>query len=763
MRRENRRFSGPSAEVRVYFLSAVMVAGLVTLVGKLWWEQIARGEHWTRKIAARSEVTVRLPAVRGEIRDRNGVTLVGNRASYELDFYLPDMVRGYRKEYGTPPMMRYTQPVRQMLTVKREEDIVSIVNSTILPRLTDLSLARPYNEERLRRHYRNNTEVPFAYSEELDFGAVARFAEHNVGLPGVDVALKPVRQYVFGALGAHFLGYVGPALNLEKLSDIHDYTFYQPDVEGKNQLEYKMNRWMKGTPGVRVLQRNVKGVIEGEVRRVAPQQGHNVYLTVDVRLQYVMEKAFRDAGIGRGASVLVDPNSGEILAMTSIPSYDPNTFIPSITQSGWDALNKDETHPLMNRAILGYAPGSTYKTVSALAGFHKGLGVKSTFACAGGVSYGAKYMKCWVTDKHLSPHGMLSLPDALKVSCNAFFYQWGNAAGIENIVAVGEALGLGKHSGLPLTSEDAGILPGPDWLRSVNPRERWSNGYTANVSIGQGSVEASPLQMAMVTATIANGGTSYFPKLVGAVRDQSGQDVVNPETGKLVAPRDPVVRARLPEMGVEAGDVQLVRSGMWKVVNEGGGTGQRAAVKGHVVAGKTGTAQFWREVKGKKEKDNHTWFIAFAPFDAPRYAVCVMVQGAKSGGDVAAPVAQRILDQAFQIEQGWDPGVTRLEAAAGSFAQIDSVNYKDGTKFNAAVRQDGEEVQGGGATPVKTPSQSPAPSIKPDAETGGRATVPEVPSKEAEKRSFFDRLFGPKTRRSSVPPSTTPSPQRANP
>jgi penicillin-binding protein 2 len=660
-------------------------------------------------------------------------------------------------------MMKYTQPVRQMLTVKREEDIVSIVNSTILPRLTDLSLARPYNEERLRRHYRNNTEVPFAYSEELDFGAVARFAEHNVGLPGVDVALRPVRQYVFGALGAHFLGYVGPALNLEKLADIRDYTFYQPDVEGKNQLEYKMNRWMKGIPGVRVLQRNVKGVIEGEVRRVAPQQGHNVYLTVDVRLQYVMEKAFRDAEIGRGASVLVDPNSGEILAMTSVPSYDPNTFIPSISQAGWDALNKDETHPLMNRAILGYAPGSTYKTVSALAGFHKGLGVKSTFSCAGGVSYGAKYMKCWVTDKHLSPHGMLSLPDALKVSCNAFFYQWGNAAGIENIVAVGEALGLGRHSGLPLTSEDAGILPGPDWLRSVNPRERWSNGYTANVSIGQGSVEASPLQMAMVTATIANGGTSYFPKLVGAVRDQSGKDVVNPETGALVAPRDPVVRARLPEMGVEGSDVQLVRSGMWKVVNEGGGTGKRAAVKGQVVAGKTGTAQFWREVKGKKEKDNHTWFIAFAPFDAPRYAVCVMVQGAKSGGDVAAPVAQRILEQAFQVEQGWDPGVTRLEPAAGSFAQIGSVNYKDGTKFNATVRSDGEEAQGGAATPVKTPSQAPAPSIKSEADSG--AVPPALPAsaKEPEKRSFFERLFGPKTTRPTNPPSTTPSPQRANP
>ena len=230
-----------------------------------------------------------------------------------------------------------------------------------------------------------------------------------------------------------------------------------------------------------------------------------------------------------------------------------------------------------------------------------------------------------------------------------------------------------------------------------------------------------------------------------------------------MAPRDPVVRARLPEMGVEGSDVQLVRSGMWKVVNEGGGTGKRAAVKGQVVAGKTGTAQFWREVKGKKEKDNHTWFIAFAPFDAPRYAVCVMVQGAKSGGDVAAPVAQRILEQAFQVEQGWDPGVTRLDPAAGSFAQIGSVNYKDGTKFNTTVRSDGEEAQGGVATPVKTPSQAPAPSIKSEADSGAVPSALPASAKEPEKRSFFERLFGPKTNRPTNPPSTTPSPQRANP
>jgi penicillin-binding protein 2 len=170
-----------------------------------------------------------------------------------------------------------------------------------------------------------------------------------------------------------------------------------------------------------------------------------VYLTIDARIQYIVERALRDAGVGRAACVVVDPNNGEVLAMASVPSYDPNVFIPSISREDWQRIRTDDTNPLTNRAIQGYAPGSTYKAVSALAGLRKGLTAKSTFSCSGGVSYGNKFMKCWVMEKHLAPHGVLTLPDALKYSCNAFFYQWGNAAGIDQIVAVGQALGLGME------------------------------------------------------------------------------------------------------------------------------------------------------------------------------------------------------------------------------------------------------------------------------------------------------------------------------
>ncbi len=420
--------NGPRAEWRILFLGFIIALGFAALIGRLWWEQVARGKYWTKKIAGRSEVTVRIPSVRGEIRDRNGITLVGNRASYEVDFYLPDMVRGFKRQNGWVPTTKYKAPVRQMLTEKSEADIVQIVNTSIVPRLQELDLAKDYSSERLQKHYRNDTEVPFTYLEELDFPTIAKFSEHDVGLPGVEISLRPVRQYIYGALGAHLLGYVGAPLDIDKLPDVEDYTFYQPDVEGKSQVELYLDKYIRGKPGVRVMERNVKGVIEREAteRRREPQQGNNVYLTIDARIEYIAERALREARIGRGAAVVADPKTGEILAMVSVPSYDPNHFIPSITKPDWEKLTDDETDPLTNRAIQGYAPGSTSKPLPRSPVCEKGLTARTGFSCSGGVQYGGKFMKCWIADKG-GAHGPLTVADALKFSCNAFFYQWGNA------------------------------------------------------------------------------------------------------------------------------------------------------------------------------------------------------------------------------------------------------------------------------------------------------------------------------------------------
>src|SRR6476620_6790160 len=235
-----RRFS---ARWRLQFLALLFLAGLGALLGRLWYVQVAHGQEWTNKIRGSSEVTVRIPSVRGEIRDRNGTVLVQNRASYEVDFYLPEMVKGYRQRVGPPPLTEYRGTISGMPKDLKEPDIVKIVNDGIVPRLDDLKLARDYNSNQLQKHYRTNTEVPFSYIKDIDFPTMAKFSEHDVGLPGVDIAIKPVRSYVYGALAAHLLGYVGAPEDINR-DDAKKFTFYQGDVEGKSNIETAMDDYL---------------------------------------------------------------------------------------------------------------------------------------------------------------------------------------------------------------------------------------------------------------------------------------------------------------------------------------------------------------------------------------------------------------------------------------------------------------------------------------------------------------------------------------
>src|SRR5438132_1109867 len=459
--------------LRLQFLGLLMLIGLGALAARLWWVQVARGAEWTARIRGSSEATVRIPSIRGEIRDRNGTSLVQNRASYEVDFYLPEMVKGYRQRYGQPPLTEYRGQVSGMPKDLKEPDIVKIVNDGIVPRLDDLDLARDYNGGQLQQHYRTNTEVPYTYIKDIDFPTMAKFSEHDVGLPGVDIAIKPVRSYVYGALAAHLLGYVGPPDDTNK-EEAGKFTFYQSDVDGKSNIKKIFDQYLRGRPGVRYLRRNAKGVIDGVLREDPPMQGANVYLTIDARIQAIAEEAIRS--VARGAAVVVDPNNGDVRATVSVPSCDPNTFIRSI-----------------------------------------------------------------------------------------------------------------KESGIHLTGEQPGIMPGPEWMAIHYPRERWSQAYTANVSIGQGYVLASPLQMAMAYATVANGGVSYYPRLVSKILNQNGSIALE-ENGKPAVPAEPRIDSDL-RLDFSPEQIEMVRRGLWKVVNEDGGTGGRARLKGVEVAGKTGTAQ----------------------------------------------------------------------------------------------------------------------------------------------------------------------------
>ncbi len=727
-----------TSRVRIQFVALVMLVGMGALGLRLWWIQVAHGAEWTSQLRGSSQATVRIPSVRGEIKDRNGVTLVQNRASYEVDFYLPEMVKGYRERFGSPPLSEYRAIINGMPKDQKEPDIIKIVNDGIVPRLNDLDLARDYNAAKLQRHYRNDTEVPFSYIKDIDFPTMAKFSEHDVGLPGVDIAIKPVRSYVYGALAAHILGYVGMPDDINK-EEASKFTFYQQDVEGKSNIEKTMDEYLRGKPGVRYLRKNAKGTIEGVLREDPPQQGANVFLTIDTRIQAIAEEALR--AVGRAGAVVVDPNNGNVLAMATVPSFDPNTFIPSIKAKDWKALQKDEGDPLVNRAISALPPGSTFKLITALSGLRgtKNL-AGAKYSCGGGVSYGDHFFQCWVAEKHYT-HGTLGLPDAIKVSCDSFFYQYGNAASIQSIDQIGKMLGIGEESGLQLTGEQTGNMPGPEWMQIHHPQERWSQAQTANVSIGQGYTLVSPLQLAMAYATIANGGVCYYPRLVDKILKQDGSPVLDERGNPAAAP--PRVRSDLRQE-ISPDKIELVRKGLWKVVNEDGGTGGRARLKDWMVAGKTGTAQ----ATDRGHKDTVAWFACFAPFDHPKYVVAVMVQGGEHGGSVAGPIATRIIERTLALDEGkFNMQVAWLAPAhkANPFQMIKDVNYAGGN-VPSGDEENADESQNATA---EMASSDASPDVEPEADTQGkvrrRASAPvarALPAAPAAPRNFFQRLFG---------------------
>lgn len=759
------------SDLRLLFLALFMFLGLGRIVARLWELQVMRGDVYASKIGSKSQVTVRIPSVRGEIRDRNGIPLVQNRASYSVDFYLPEMENGYRRRYGTLPKYLERRTQRQMLKEIPTTDIIKVVNTGVIPRLEDLNLARDYNANHLKKHFATATLVPFPYIEDADFNTIARFSEHDVGLPGVEISQRPVRQYLYGAFASHILGYVGVPKQIDQQPDVRSFTYYQPDVEGKSQIELSMDHYLRGKPGARVLQRDVKGRMESEVRVDPPKPGANVYLTLDARIQYITEQALRHPSIGRAAAVVIDPNNGDILAIASVPSFDPNVFIPSVSLQDWNVLLKDPAVPLVNRAVSGFPPGSTFKVVTALAGLTKGL-ANATFTCTGAVSYGDHVFHCWIK----GAHGSLKLPDAIKVSCNAFFYQYGNAAGGDALERVGGVLGMGKRFELGLSDEKEGCMPGPRWMAGLGKGEKWTSAQTANTSIGQGFVLASPLQMAMAYASIANGGIAYEPRLVKKVLEADGKPALD-ENGKIAVPDEPKIREDFRTEGILPEHIALVRKGLWNVVNEtggpgGGGTGKSGQVKGTVVAGKTGTAQ----ATDRGQKEHIAWFCCFAPYDKPKYVVVVMVQGGEHGGSVAAPIAARILEQALAVDagklavdlkplaparnphpfamieklppyEGSSAGIVPIstdeESDAGGDAQAQSVQMGHSAaspdiKAEAEANDQGRVARRSSGKPSATPVSTPK-SNKPNkpANPGGENAAPEP------RRNFFQRIFAP--------------------
>lgn len=689
-----------SHRFRLYLLAFIILGGFCVLLYRLWGLQIDRQDEFIAKLPDTDKALQRIPGPRGRIFDRNGVPLADNKANLEVGLNLAEVESYWRERHPKEEVPKFVwDPARDPDT-----DIVRILNATLFPKLDALSLYSQPTEkmiEDIRIWYRENRGIiPYPYQKALDRGTsddfrrFAAYAEYANELPGINLRDRSTRIYPLKALGAHILGYVKAAGRERPPGDeATNWQFFENDDTGVAGVEKTLDADLRGKPGRRVYLKNEHGRLSDEIveERTEAVPGDDVYLTIDARIQTIAENALREAvypegtgGIGRGAVSVIDPNTGEILALASVPSFDPNVFIPFIKTDDWKKLNEDPAIPMVSRSLNAFPPGSTFKIVTGIAASMEGKAGRS-FNCNGSVYYGRAF-NCWTVQQNAPNHGTIGMAEAIKRSCNCYFYQSGNAAGIDRIEQVGKMFGIGSKLGIELDYQVTDFMPGRAWWEQKNSGP-WTEAKTANISIGQGEVQATPLDMALIAGAVAANGKSYKPTLVHHhvkhSRNKSGELI---QMRSEFKPRLKFDLLNLGDKSAKAKDLAIIRDGMWKVVNDDkGGTGKAARLT-YGVAGKTGTAQKWREIKEfdkngklvstKKIKDNHTWFVAFAPYDNPKVAVCVVIANAKSGGGSAAPVAKRVIQRTLGLEDGqYQQALAPLEPAVGHFNFIDSVTY----------------------------------------------------------------------------------------
>ena len=621
------------SKFRIYLLTALVLGGFGVLVNRLHEFQIERRYEFLNRVPGNQSVTVREPGIRGIITDRSGVPLARNRRQYEVSFNLAEIQQAYLAEKRA----QKKSTAGKSTTKEKEKDIVAIVNETTIAQLRKLDLARNYNASALRTHFvTHGGLVPFRYRTDLSFEEFSKLAEHNIELPGVYLALRPQREYPLGTLASHVLGYLKQweKGDIEK-NDERRFTHYIGSEKGIAGVEATMDDLLRGPEGIKTIVRNEKGRTIRMSDYTKPGTGATIRLTIDARKQLLLENALRHAG--RAAGVIMDPNTGEILAMESVPDYDPNAFIPSISQDRWKSYNSNRLlSPLTNRAISEYAPGSTMKLATAIAGALQGQAERS-FSCDGYVAYGKHQIGCWIWNQSKGSHGSIGLTTAIQKSCNPYFNKLANSIGWRDMVQGCAKIGLGKPTGVELPGEKPGILPGSDaWLNS-HPGATMTAALTAMLSIGQGDSMATPLQIAAMTASIANRGTYLQPRIVKSAISEEGKT--------LIADKPKAIR-NLIQDGIKPADLQLIRKGMWLAVNSGGTAG-KVRISDAEVAAKTGTAQTVENGK----KSNNSWVTSFAPYEEPRYVVCVLAQNAGSGGGVCGPLVNLIYKGLFGDEK----------------------------------------------------------------------------------------------------------------
>jgi penicillin-binding protein 2 len=629
----------PGYRFRLYLLTALVLAGFGVLLNRLHEFQIERRNEFLNLVPGNRTVTVREPGIRGEITDRNGVTLARNLRKYEVTFNLEEIRDAYLSQHDEDPEIQRLTKRDGLDRVKSEKDIVAIVNEWTIARLRKIGLARNYNATALRTHYLTHGGlIPFSYRADLTYDEFARFAEHNLELPGVYLTMRPQRQYPYGALASHVIGYLKQWEKGEiPEADARRFNHYVGDEKGIAGIEASMDSLLRGPAGRKTIVKNEKGRTIRMSDYTRPGTGAKVTLTIDARAQYHLENVLRHAG--RAAGVIMSPETGEVLAMASVPDYDPNSFIPSIAADRWKAYTGNHRlSPLTNRAISPFAPGSTMKIPTAISGALQGMANRS-FSCDGFVMYGNHPVGCWIWNMHKGSHGSQSLPEAIQHSCNPYFNKLANTIGWRALVDGCQMIGIGNRTGIELPAENPGILPGSRAWRAANPGAAMTPALTAFVSIGQGDTLATPLQLCAMAACVANGGKYYQPRIIRKAVSEEGNVLVQDKPRQAVD---------LIEAGIKPGDFERIRKGMWMAVNQPGGTAGKVRMPGIQIAAKTGTAQ----TVDNGEKSHNSWVISFAPYEHPKYAVCVLVQNGGSGGAVCGPLVNLIYQGLFGQEEG---------------------------------------------------------------------------------------------------------------
>lgn len=704
-------------KLRLYLFQIIVVVAFAVLATRLWQLQIVSAQDYQQRADSNRFRLLPTDAPRGVMYDRAGRLLVRNVPSFVVS-----VIPSALPEKGTEERAAVIRRVSELLDLPLDpEPTLADIPETPATEAPDDAASEPDGvasediatpddaageggddaaedsgdeprkksieeiiAERTTGLYPVNPHEPLRIATNVDRDVAFILDEEQLHLPGVVVEVVPVREYLDGPLMAHILGYMGriPEERVDAYLEDTSYLYEPDDVVGLAGLEATQEALLRGQKG----QKHVEvDAFEREVAVISqqpPRQGLNLKLTIDEDLQRVTEEALREwmekANAPSGVVVALDPRDGAVLAMVSLPSFDNNLFSGGISYEDYERLSSDKRRPLINQAVSGmFPPGSTFKLVPATGALEEGTITEATrFGCAGTLYLPNRFAPsdtslaqpfvCW----RRGGHGSLNVVGGIANSCNIFFYQVaGGYGGFEGlgIGALGKwALnyGFGEPTGIELTGEVSGLVPSDKWKRHTYG-ESWTTGDTYNAAIGQGFVLATPLQVANMTATVANWGTVMRPQLVYQVMDSDGNVIQQLEP-------DPI-----RELGASAHTLDLVRRGMLDAVERG--TAPLARVPGIAVAGKTGTAEYAEfDDQGRLITDaygnlpKHAWFTAFAPYDEPEIALAVFLYGGDEGSRVAAPISAAVMRAYFGIPDPNAPPTPTVNAPADSTPATES-------------------------------------------------------------------------------------------